>query len=262
MLASMDEGFGHWFAGFTDGEGCFYIATQSTARFSLGLRADDWQVLEYCRQQLGDIGIVRRKDRPTNPARSNQKPSAVFEVWRADELLQLVALFEQFPLRAKKRHQFEVWRIAVREAAKGRLRNKSLIADCRAQLAALRTYDEAAFDEVVLTVRAHRSTRIDNGLAPYCLCGCGRETGPITHGGTAPHPDNVRFNRFVRGHHRRLLFADLELGNAPQCMCGCGQTTRLIASVNYKTLFHPDNMHFRRFVNGHNRRGLGFLRRS
>jgi hypothetical protein len=255
MVTTMDDGFGHWFAGFTDGEGCFFIG-QYTPRFTLGLRADDWQVLEYTRQQLG-IGMLRRR-----PGTKKSKPSAVFEVWRPQEQLVLVDLFERFPLRAKKRHQFEVWCTAVREAAKGRLKDKSVINNCRRRLATLRVYDTAAFEEVILTVRARQSIRVDDGLPPYCLCGCGRETGPITHGGTTPHPDNVRFNRFVRGHHRRLLFADLDLGTAPLCMCGCGESTREIASVNYKTLFHPDNMHFRRFVNGHNRRGLRFLRGS
>ena len=248
----MDDGFGHWFAGFTDGEGCFFISRQDIPRFSLGLRADDWQVLEYARAQLG-IGIVRRHN--ASPG-SNQKPSAVFEVWRSAEQMRLVELFTRFPLRAKKRHQFEVWSDAVREATRGRRRDRTVIEACRLRLAELRIYDDAAYDEVITTIRERPSARVDNGLPPLCLCGCAQETSSITHAETAPHPDNIRFNRFVRGHNRRLLFADLEIGDPPTCMCGCGNTTRIIASVNYKTLFHPDNMHFRRFINGHNRRGL------
>lgn len=254
----MDDGFGHWFAGFTDGEGCFFIGNGAAAlpRFSLGLRADDWQVLEYVRTQLR-IGTVRRRQSAPSATR-NQKPEARFEVFRAADQMVLLDVFTRYPLRAKKRHQFEAWSVAVREAAKGRRRDKAVIQACRVRLAELRVYDDAAFDQIIATVNI-RPPVIDNGLPPLCLCGCGRETGLITHGDTAPHPDNVRFNRFVRGHNRRLLFADLELGGPPPCMCGCGQTTREIASVNYKTLFHPDNVHFRRFVNGHNRRGLHFL---
>src|SRR4051812_25416446 len=61
--AALDaDGFGHWLAGFIDGEGCFRLHTLYDSRyaytyyacyFALDLRDDDTAVLEECVKRTG-----------------------------------------------------------------------------------------------------------------------------------------------------------------------------------------------------------------
>jgi hypothetical protein len=60
MNDAIDPGFGHWFAGFVDGEGCFLITRVGKSYrciFSLHLRGDDRPILEEIHRNLG-IGTV------------------------------------------------------------------------------------------------------------------------------------------------------------------------------------------------------------
>lgn len=103
--------FGHWFAGFTDGEGCFDIHPVGDAyicRFVIGLRADDLPVLERCRSTLG-LGDIR-----ISSSTGGQRPQARWSVTRKAETAALVTVFERFPLQAKKQRDFLTWAEAVR----------------------------------------------------------------------------------------------------------------------------------------------------
>lgn len=105
-----------WLAGFADGEGHFDITPLRGERFPEGayqprfeiqLRADDSQILEELRDAFG--GGVR----PAPSTRPGQADGLKWAVGSKAGLAALVDYFEAHPLRAKKRHDYEVWRDAV-----------------------------------------------------------------------------------------------------------------------------------------------------
>lgn len=123
-MLEIDDLWGSWFAGFTDGEGCFSIrkakrnnpCTSYVCRFRINLRDDDRAILEEIRKTLG-IGIIY--DVPVYPNRTaNARPATALEVHAIDECAELVKVFERYPLRAKKRHDFAIWKLAVAELQK------------------------------------------------------------------------------------------------------------------------------------------------
>lgn len=110
----LDPAFGHWFAGFTDGEGCFMThsvtvkgVTYYAAKFIITLRRDDMATLEEIHRQLGMGHLYLKK---TNNKIAGAKPQASFEIANAHDLHRLVEIFEHFPLRAKKRQDFDTWK--------------------------------------------------------------------------------------------------------------------------------------------------------
>lgn len=85
--------FYEWLAGFTDGEGYFYIVTtgQSCAfRFQINLHKDDINVLYYIHKTLG-FGEVR-----------SYRNFASFTVTRIKDIALLIEGFSQYPLQGSK----------------------------------------------------------------------------------------------------------------------------------------------------------------
>lgn len=116
-MDSKRSAFGHWFAGLTDGEGSFNI--RITLRpggqryaircsFAIHLRLDDIGTLEDIRDNIG-VGDVRRVLR----RKEYGNPCAAFRVESIPDNKVIVALFDEFPLRAKKRNDFLIYREAV-----------------------------------------------------------------------------------------------------------------------------------------------------
>lgn len=105
------DGFGHWFAGFVDGEGCFSLQRvpqgQVAPRFVVTLRDDDRPILEAIAARTG-IGTLRPL-----PARLTFNPQATWAVASKRDHMTLVSIFDRFPLRAKKAQDYEIWRRAV-----------------------------------------------------------------------------------------------------------------------------------------------------
>lgn len=110
-MRALPDDFGHWLAGFIDGEGCFYFHRSGAAfappQFQLKLRDDDRAILEECveRTGLGRIVIHKRK------GRSN--PQVAWSIIKRADCVALVAILDRFPLRAKKSRDFAIWRQAV-----------------------------------------------------------------------------------------------------------------------------------------------------
>lgn len=112
------DDFGHWLAGFIDGEGCFLISQTSAARrrntakyvmsFQICVRADDGAILEECAQRtgLGTVYYFQKK-------REKQGDVARWDCQRKADLLAMVRLLDRFPLRAKKATDYAIWREAV-----------------------------------------------------------------------------------------------------------------------------------------------------
>ncbi len=113
----VDESFGHWLSGFTDGEGSFILTMQRDkgkeyprAIFRIGLRMDDRPILDSVQSFLG-CGRVYI-DPNSNLKRAS--PQAQFIVYRRkDHLDFVVPHFERFPLRAKKASDFVLYKRGV-----------------------------------------------------------------------------------------------------------------------------------------------------
>jgi len=113
-VLSNDEALRYWFTGLADGEGCFYINVGSRGvlvpRFCIRLRVDDRHTLELCQQILGVPASL------TEPSRTGKRPGAGMCDWRISkktDLVEAVGHFNHYPLRSKKRKDFEVWKWAV-----------------------------------------------------------------------------------------------------------------------------------------------------
>lgn len=114
---AIDPGFAGWFSGFVDGEGCFHVHKKTVngcetydCQFSLSLRADDKPILEESRRQLGGIGSIA--DRPERKD-GGGKPQARWCVSSKADCQILREVLRAFPLRAKKRRDFELWSDAL-----------------------------------------------------------------------------------------------------------------------------------------------------
>jgi hypothetical protein len=112
----MTDAFGHWLAGFIDGEGCFRIQCglagrrfpYYTCQFSLKQRDDDGGLLREIVERTG-IGRVRGDGTRSG----NSKPCLRWCVESKADTAALVALLDRYPLRSRKRHDYAIWREAV-----------------------------------------------------------------------------------------------------------------------------------------------------
>lgn len=119
----VDDAFGHWFAGFTDGEGSFGIHRRTSGRaetkFLLTLRDDDRAILETLRERLGIGAIYCDSSALARSRGKNARDCVKYQVHALFEKVQLVAFFDQHPLQTKKRSDYLVWREAVLAEAGG-----------------------------------------------------------------------------------------------------------------------------------------------
>ena len=113
-LADIDPAFGHWFAGFVDGEGCFdlhavHCATKTYyyPRLTIGLRDDDAPVLGEIQRRTGLGSITPRRPK------GGINPQVAWSVTRKNEVAPLCALLDRYPLRAKKADDYAIWREAA-----------------------------------------------------------------------------------------------------------------------------------------------------
>lgn len=117
----MDDGFGHYLAGLTDGEGNFHSKKNKGIpggfAFRIILREDDLPILQEIQQHLG-IGVLYYRDVLTNIVNWNPRwqSSVRRNQWAyliqssVDLVRVVVPHFDRYPLRAKKRFQYEEWR--------------------------------------------------------------------------------------------------------------------------------------------------------
>lgn len=114
-----DDAFGYWFAGLTDGEGCFYCCTgirrqdgrhDLRIHFGLALRADDRPLLECIKKTLR-VGRIHEY-----AGKHRKFPLAAYRIDSRHELTGvLIPLFDKYPLRSKKRRDYEIWRRIILE---------------------------------------------------------------------------------------------------------------------------------------------------
>ena len=106
-----DAGFAYWLAGLIDGEGHFAIKRHSRGThapyFQLKMRRDERGTLEIIKRTLG-VGTLR--DTPAEP-----HPQSVYLIQDKAGCQRLIDLLDKYPLRAKKRLDYQIWREAVCE---------------------------------------------------------------------------------------------------------------------------------------------------
>lgn len=106
-----DDGFGYWFTGFADGEGCFRIARSAGVgyvfTFGITLRDDDAAVLHECQWRTG-LGTINFA-----PGRGTSNPQVKWEVRRKTDCFLLTGIFDTYHLRAKKARDYALWREGV-----------------------------------------------------------------------------------------------------------------------------------------------------
>lgn len=123
-MKEIDDVWRGWFVGLTDGEGSFQIDKRNHrspganyhCHFTIALRDDDRAILEEIRDTLGIGKIYDKPDRSTLTCK--KRPQVEYRVGTIADCAELVKLFDTYPLRAKKRRDFEIWKQAVAELQK------------------------------------------------------------------------------------------------------------------------------------------------
>lgn len=110
----LDSNFCSWFVGFFDGEGYLQIAPSGEnfrPRAVITLREDDVEVLREVSKKT-NAGNVYHVDKSYDGP--NSRDQKMWAVSATAELAQvIVPIFLEFPLRTKKKHEFEIWKYAV-----------------------------------------------------------------------------------------------------------------------------------------------------
>lgn len=151
---TVDQDWFKWFTGFVDGEGCFYIAQRnrvvSCTRLAIGLRNDDLPILLEIQTQLQMGTIHCRGSRSPNDFfhAPNANPLAEWSVSKISDCQKLIALFDQFPLKTKKKRDYAVWREATLELQKPhRQRNQAKLNYLYNKLKLVRQYNHPTIEE-------------------------------------------------------------------------------------------------------------------
>lgn len=157
------EYFGAWLSGFSDGESSFGLVQFlhgknryliSRAEFFLGLRADDFEIIKLIQSywQCGNIHFGKR-----DTTYFNAKPSVCIRVHRAADLMNVVIPhFEKFPLMAKKKRDYQIWKEGVILQYNVKFRGKRCIPGRRGTFPQWKTEETEYFAELVKTIRATR----------------------------------------------------------------------------------------------------------
>jgi hypothetical protein len=150
----IDDAFGHWLAGFIDGEGCFIVrkvsATSYYCGFSIELRLDDADIIREIHERTR-IGTIKMRERPG--PRGNDQPQISWNLQSTSDCFMLAQILDAHPLRAKKKRDYTIWRMALEEQTRhvnvdrrGHRRTKyashvERMKQYRAALIAVRKYD-------------------------------------------------------------------------------------------------------------------------
>ena len=107
------ENFYNWFVGFVDGEGCFSCTLNNGSlnfRFKISLRADDKDILEEIRNKLGFGKVVYEPYYRRNIVLKG-KPQYKFVLYSKKDREKLIEILDTYPLRSKKKKDYEVWKM-------------------------------------------------------------------------------------------------------------------------------------------------------
>ena len=116
-----DEALKHFIAGLVSGEGSFFVSlqrntayktrTQVVCGFSIKVRADDRELIDLIGQALDLAG---------NVLESGSGTTVTFSVRKQRDLLErIIPFFDAYPLRGRKRENYELWKQVVHQVAAG-----------------------------------------------------------------------------------------------------------------------------------------------
>ena len=98
-----------WVTGFVDGEGCFHVSINSHPRMPIG-----WQVLPEFRivQHQRDESILRNLQQFFRAGKVvvNHATRKELRIRKLNELKQVVSFFDRYPLKTKKKRDFEIFK--------------------------------------------------------------------------------------------------------------------------------------------------------
>ena len=100
----------------------------------LNVRDDDFEILEWIVALLGIGSLVRQ------PARRTSKPQVQWRVVTRDDCRELVTVLTRFPLRGRKRREFDVWARAVATWSGAGRERRDELRRMKAELTSLRRY--------------------------------------------------------------------------------------------------------------------------
>lgn len=110
----LDAEFAHYMAGLIDGEGCFHVHKKNVGgyetydcQFSMSLRADDTDILVEIQRRLNGIGTIASREK------DGANPTTRYCISSKKDCSVLQMVLSVFPLRAKKRRDFEIWSHAL-----------------------------------------------------------------------------------------------------------------------------------------------------
>jgi len=119
---------GHYIAGFVDGEGCFYLSYRQELKahrknkptyrrwvtyFAIVLRNDDLDILNQIMNTL-ECGKI-----------SFTKDQVRYNIQNIEDIIEkIIPFFETYELRAKKRHDFILWKKAAYIVKKNLFNNR------------------------------------------------------------------------------------------------------------------------------------------
>lgn len=153
-MLEVDPAFGHWLAGLTDGEGCFWIHRERggfhySPQFKIKLRADDRPMLVECQRVL-KVGNLYNHPASKSGGR-NSRPSCSWMVQSRVDTERLAEFFDAYRLRSKKARDYVIWREAIdlrRNMKRGNRWHGPMdwtpMLEIKARLEAVRQYPEAA----------------------------------------------------------------------------------------------------------------------
>ncbi len=118
-----DEALNYFIAGYVSGEGSFYIsapkssAGQLQCGFSLKVRDDDRELVEMVRlalDQAGRIYLIEAKRYQYEWDGVKRQDAVTLMIRRLSELVNtVIPFFDRYPLRGKKRANYDLWKQAV-----------------------------------------------------------------------------------------------------------------------------------------------------
>ena len=97
-----------WVSGFVDGEGCFHVSINKIPKMSIG-----WQVLPEFRivQHERDESVLKELQQFFGAGKvvTNHGARKELRIRKLNDLRNVVLFFKQYPLRTKKKKNFEIF---------------------------------------------------------------------------------------------------------------------------------------------------------
>ena len=164
-MQEVDVETGNYLAGFTDGEGCFYVGVHPNTNVTLGLQVipefhvsqngERISVLQLFVDVLG-CGAIKKNASASSRDNSRDKTYVLVVKRHSDLYEKVVPFFERFPLRSEKQQEF----LKFAQVIEMMHRKEHLT------IGGLKRISEVAFSMNGAKFRKHRLTNLLQSLEP------------------------------------------------------------------------------------------------